>query len=327
VKKDIYSRYRSQLLSQQRVRELSQLRPARAMRDIALCWLEILAAWIAVALYPQWWVVALAIIVVGTRYYALFIIGHDGMHRRLMNNIRQNDLVADLFVFAPIGAITRITNTGHLRHHLHLASEEDPDRYKHECFDKSEVIELLGYLSGLATLYKAVVGFLRPSRKSVDHTDSVKSKSVYTARDFALLIGWQVLLIGGLSLAIGWWAYPTLWLVPVYLFTYLGNNFRSFAEHSQPEADEKADEHRLITYISNPLEQLFLSPMNMNYHASHHLWPSIPYYNLPLADQEIRSMPLAQELEWRRSYFGYLWRYYRALPLEECKVDLQESAV
>jgi len=96
------------------------------------------------------------------------------------------------------------------------------------------------------------------------------------------------------------------------------DNFRSFAEHSHPEEDQAADRHRLITYASNPLERMLLAPMNMNYHTAHHLWPSIPYYNLPEADQEIRQGAEATGIEWRGSYFAYLFRYWSALPISEC---------
>ena len=118
-----------------------------------------------------------------------------------------------------------------------------------------------------------------------------------------VLGGIQAALIGGLSLGIGWWAYLVLWLVPVYCFSYLTDNFRSWADHSFPEADQVADEYRLV-----------------NYHSAHHLWPSIPYYNLPVADTEVRSLPAARGMEWRRSYLGYLARYWLALPLDVCRV-------
>jgi fatty acid desaturase len=140
----------------------------------------------------------------------------------------------------------------------------------------------------------------------------------YTARDLAIILGWQVALIGGLTMGIGWWAYPVLWLVPVYCFTYLGDNLRSFCEHSQPESDAAADEHRLITFLSNPVERWFVSPMNMNYHATHHLWVSIPYYNLPRADAEMMRHPAAREIEVRGSYLAYVVRYALALPIAGC---------
>src|SRR5262249_27674513 len=96
--RDPYSPYRSQLLSRQRVRELSTLRPWRAVLDALGCWLVMVAAWTAVGWHPAWWTVLLALPVIGTRYYALFIIGHDGMHRRVFANPRINDLFTDLVV-------------------------------------------------------------------------------------------------------------------------------------------------------------------------------------------------------------------------------------
>ena len=64
----------------------------------------------------------------------------------------------------------------------------------------------------------------------------------------------------------------------------MGDLVRSVLEHAQPESDAKADQHRLTTFLSNPIEKIFFAPMNMNYHAVHHLWTSIPYYNLPDPD-------------------------------------------
>jgi fatty acid desaturase len=111
-----------------------------------------------------------------------------------------------------------------------------------------------------------------------------------------------------------------LWLAPVYVFSYLADLVRSFLEHAHPEADRIADRHRLISYDSLPLERPLLAPMSMNLHAAHHLWTSIPYYNLSVADREMRGRPEAAGLEWRSSYIASLVRYFRALPLPECRV-------
>src|SRR5437868_14018301 len=94
---DPYQPYRKLLLSPQRVRELSELRPAIAVRDTLVCWLWILAAWALVAALPAWWTVLIALPIVGTRYYALLIVGHDGIHRRLFRETRWNDCFADVF--------------------------------------------------------------------------------------------------------------------------------------------------------------------------------------------------------------------------------------
>lgn len=316
--RDPYVPYRKLLLSASQVRELSRLRPRRVVLDTLLCWGVIIGAWIAVARWTEWWVVAAALPLIGARYYALFIIGHDGMHRRLFAERSTNDLWNDLFCLGPIGAITRLNNRNHLRHHQFLASEHDPDRPRHACFNKVDHGQLVGFLSGLADLALRIRNVFSPdrmvTRRAVDETEGT-----YTHRDVAVLASVQLAIAGGLTWGIGWWGYPVLWLIPVYLFMYLGDNFRSFAEHSHPETDAASDEHRLISYRSNPVERFFVAPMNMNCHATHHLWPSIPYYTLPTADRAIRGLPATQGIEWRGSYSRYLLRYWSAQPLEECR--------
>lgn len=309
--------YRSALLTPERVRELSRLRPWIAARDAALCWLLILAAWTAAALSPSWWALALAAVVVGNRYYALFIIGHDGLHRRIFPTQRANDLFSDLVVFGPIGAITRRNNRNHLAHHRLLGTADDPDRFRYGCTNKADRPALLAFVTGFASAFRAAyrVFFVRGRQAGA----APLRDDGYGLRDLAILAGWQVALIGGLSWAFGWWGWPAMWLAPVYVFTFLADLFRSFVEHSHPEADERADEHRLVTVESNPLERLFLAPMHMNLHAAHHLWVGIPYYNLPVADAEMSRHPLAAQLERRGSYLAYFVRYWRALPIEGCR--------
>lgn len=325
----VFGPYRGykELLPIERVRELSQLRPRRAVLDCMRCWMVILAAWTAVAVWTQWWVVLLAIPVIGTQYYGLFVIGHDGMHGRVFKRRRHNDLFCDLIIYGPILGITRINNRNHLEHHRTLSTDADPDRPRHACFNKATRPAYLRFLTGVAMIgHRVVHAFGRGRDEELDERPGPRSGKGYTIRDAAILMGWQAALIGGLTLAIGWWAYPVLWLLPVGLHTYLADLVRSFFEHSHPEADAKADEHRLITHTSNRLERAFLAPMNMNCHTVHHLWPSIPYYNLPVADREIRNRPGTEGLTWRGSYLAYAWRYFRALPLVECQEEGRRAA-
>lgn len=304
---DPYQPYRSALLPVERVRELSRLRPARVVLDTTLAWAGILGAWTVVALWPSVWTVLLAMPVIGTRYYALFIIGHDGMHRRLFRRAWLNDLFNDVFIFAPIGAITRINCRNHLNHHKKLATGEDPDRHKHRSADKRDRLTLLAFVTGLRSLHASL--------RNVFVGAEDAERPAYQPRDLAILALTQALLIGGLTWAIGFWAWPLLWVLPVFAFMFLADNLRSFAEHAHPEPDEQADLHRLISFEASLPERVLLAPMNMNYHAVHHLWPSIPYYNLPLADAEIREAGESLGLEWRASYGEHLRNYWRALPL------------
>ena len=291
-----YRPYRGRLLIPAQLKELNKLRPGRMMRDTALLRSQILLAWAAVAAIP----------VIGTRFYALFIIGHDGLHRRLFRDRRRNDLWNDFFILGPVGAITRLNRLNHMSHHDTLALPHDPDRYKYVADDKLTFSTYLFSLTGLRYVLRALrhVFVPRPAKEQ---------RSAYTLRDLAILLGWQALLAGSLTFFIGWWAYPLLWLLPVYIFAFTADIVRVFLEHSYPETDAVSDRRpRLITYTSNAIERRLFAPMNMNFHAAHHLWPSIPYYNLPDADALIRALPAAQEgLEWRPSYIGQLRAFGR----------------
>lgn len=99
---DPYEPWRRTLLTAAEVRELSVLKPWRAVADIAMSWLLIVGAWVIAARWDHWLALVLAVIVIGNRYYALFIIGHDGLHRRLMPSRAMNDALADIFVFGPL---------------------------------------------------------------------------------------------------------------------------------------------------------------------------------------------------------------------------------
>ena len=97
------------------------------------------------------------------------------------------------------------------------------------------------------------------------------------------------------------------------MLVYVPRKIRAFCEHAQPLLPDKAaDTRRLVTFFPSRLERLFFAPMNMNYHAEHHLWASVPYHNLPGLH---RVVGLNSEIEIRRSYLGFVWEYVRSLPL------------
>lgn len=267
--------------------------------------------WSVAALEPSWWLVTLAVPVIGTRYYALFIIGHDGLHRRLFGQVPRNDLWNDVLILGAIGAITRLNRHNHIAHHQLMGQLRDPDRYKYLKMHIRSSIRLLIDLTAVPFILRATGNVFRPRQK---HAPNSARREHYRLRDVAILVGWQLSLVGGLTATIGWWAYPILWLLPVYVFTFAADMFRVFCEHSTVEdVLGPSATRRLITFRSNWIERQFVAPMNMNFHAIHHLWPSIPYYHLARADAVVRDRVLSSDLVWRHSYLGYLWLYLRHL--------------
>jgi fatty acid desaturase len=298
------------------MRKLNTLRPWIPVRDTLLHWVVIVACLATVARWPNLGIIAAAFIIIGVNVYGLYIIGHDGLHRRLFNSVRANDLWNDLLVIGPIGAITRVNRTNHMTHHRVTCLSDDPDRYKYIHDGKEPVLPFVAFLTGLPSLMPSVIHVFLPSHaesKTVD--DDPEPRERYSVRDLLILLAWQSALIGGLTYFIGWWAYPVLWLGPNYVFAYRGDLLRVFCEHSMMVDDPSADQSmRLISYKTSWFEQLLFAPHNMNYHMPHHLWPGIPYYNLPSADALIRQSGHVRggepRLIWRSSYINYLISYF-----------------
>jgi len=311
-----YSPFRTVLLEREELSRLGMLHPAIPVYHTILHWMFIVGAWAVVARMPAPWVVAIAMLVIGANFYGLYIIGHDGLHRRLFEDLRANDFWNDVFIVGSFGAITRLNRRNHMDHHQVTCLEADPDRHKYLHTGKEVIVPFVVFLSGLANLL--------PSMRNVflvGRTAKI-SREHYRARDMLILAGWQFGLFAGLSWTIGWWAYPLLWVFPVYFFGYRADLTRVFCEHSVLGPDAAADDSlRLITYRSNWLEKLFFAPHNMNFHAAHHLWPGIPYYHLPEADGLMRiKAGNDPRLVLRYSYLGYLlgylrWRMRDATPL------------
>ena len=96
-----------------------------------------------------------------------------------------------------------------------------------------------------------------------------------TARLVFYIIMFSVLTITGT-----WSYYLLFWIVPYLSTFFMYQYIRSVAEHF----GELAYDHLLTssrTVKTNWLERFFIAPHHVGYHLEHHLYPGIPFYNLP----------------------------------------------
>ena len=251
---------------------------------------------------------SLMIIFIASQVYALLIVAHDGLHRRLFNEVKKNDFFNDLLVLGSVGAITRINRHNHMLHHENLATPNDPDRFKYVKNTRSNHLDFLISITCIPTIWKAVYNVFRKKRSS----SGLREK--YQIRDVFLIVGWQLGLLALLSNQIGWYGYLAYWLVPVIIALCL-DMVRVFCEHSDTTSGLEADlSKRLHSFDSNWVEKQILAPNNMNHHIAHHLWVGIPYYNLPKAERLIKDrLSVTSDLTWRSSYFGYMFGFWKAL--------------
>jgi Na+-transporting NADH:ubiquinone oxidoreductase subunit F len=157
-------------------------------------------------------------------------------------------------------------------------------------------------------------------------------------------VGWEarvflLILVGALVAAIE--AGTIVPLLFVGLPSFYGAWFMWFCAVTQHAGlREDVLDHRMSTrtvYINPVLRFLYL---NMNYHVEHHMFPAVPYYNLPALHDEIKVYlppPKTSMLDAYREILGALWIQRRdpaweidrnwQPPVEPSKADIGRSVV
>lgn len=304
-------------LPKETLRSWMELRPARVYRDIFLSWAGILGTLVAVSLVHRWWMYPLAFFVIGWCQYALFIVGHDALHSLLHPDREVNDRLARWLIHGPFFIGLENSRRFHLEHHRTLGTADDPDRVLHTMGNKNTRVTFLAFALGFFTVGAAVLRMLpfgrallppvqaKTARPKVPFGTYLKER----APTFLVQAG-----LFGLMLLLGlpFWAYFALWMAPVLFCVFLADGMRAFCDHAVPDLDdEAANPYRLVSFEPTLLESVCISPHNMNFHAEHHLWLGVPYYNLPKAHAFLRDNP---RVTVRRGYFAFLWRLFTSLP-------------
>ena len=106
-----------------------------------------------------------------------------------------------------------------------------------------------------------------------------------------------------LTLAHAWLYFLLLWVVPFMTAFMFINRVRSLAEHYGVEMEHELNATRHVT--ATWWEKLIFSPCNVNYHLEHHLFPSVPFFNLPKLHQRLMNEEIfRRHAHLTRGYLG-----------------------
>lgn len=249
---------------------------------IALDWVLIAATIIATSYFFTWYTYLLATLIIGARMHALAILMHDASHYRFLKNRKWNDRLTNLLIMYPLFSSIEVYRRNHMRHHRHLNTEDDPDWVsklgkKSFTFPKTKQAFLLTILSYFTLVQgiKDAIWFLKRFSVSTE----AKQQKAKGQKNRASLI-FMLSLFALLTIFNGWAYYALFWVVPYLSTFFMFQYIRSVAEHF----GELSYDHLLTstrTVKTNLLEQFLLAPHNVGYHLEHHLYPAVPFYNLP----------------------------------------------
>ena len=267
----------------------------------------VIAAVIAVALYfwPDPIVILVSILLIGTRQHALFVIAHDAAHYLLYERRWLNDAVGRFC--ATVQGLSMCTyRVIHRLHHNNLYGELDPDTALHGGYPRGKaylIRKLLKDLSGL-TAWKTYAYFLggAPALNTATNVamrpldDTSQKLKREARRDRNTVIAFHIATL----VVLGWSGYLlqylVLWILPLATVVQAILRLRAIAEHGAT-IDFSSPLTAARTNTGPAWLEWLLFPHYVNYHIEHHLYASVPHYNLKRLNREMAQRGLLEGAE------------------------------
>lgn len=303
------------ILSAQELAPLTRLSTARSLLAIGQT-LAVIGAAIALAVlnWPNPWIAALSVLVIGIAQHGLFILAHEAAHYRLFAHRSVNDGVGRLIGMGS-GVSMCTYRVTHRLHHNNLFGKLDPDTAIHGGYPRGKAYlwqKLAEDLCGL-NAWKTYAYFFGSPAINDDAPGEIRplNDTSPELRAAARQDRWMVAGFHGvaplLALALGGWTgllmYVVLWLLPMLTVIQPILRLRAICEHgattdlSSPLTAARSNNTRGT--LGNWLARAVLFPHHVNYHLEHHLYPAVPHYHLPRLHRLLREKNALQGAEVR----------------------------
>jgi fatty acid desaturase len=233
---------------------------------------------------------------------------HDATHNMLFRRPNAN-WIFGILCMLPIFATFVAFREDHIEHHRHNRTPRDPDAFTMGQRRFGDFVLFYAY-----ALIGGVLSFLH-------------FNFIYPFTRFGPRL-WAVQLFEmALKAVTYWWVLDLaarhgvldkalqVWLWPVLVLSLL-NSMRFIAEHyGTPWNVGQMAGTRTVT--SNPVHSFFWN--NINWHIGHHVYPSVPWYNLQELHRVLEPQIAASGAVVDRSYLAVYWQALRRGPETEAR--------
>lgn len=237
-------------------------------------------------------------IIAAASLHGISLFTHEGVHGVLASNLFVNHIASALCAM-PVLQNFSAYRVLHLKHHRHLGLEGDPDHYKNYTNWSWLVFAMhwgrliLGYPAYIAAI--PILGFLQGSLK--DRLWIIAELTVMAALITTVCLS-----------SISWTALLHIWLIPMIIINTMVN-IRGMSQHTLLEHESDTIKGTR-TILTNPVTTFFMC--NENYHLEHHLYPNVPWYNLPHLHHQIKDDLREKGAPYIPSYFAFVYDFITA---------------
>ncbi len=249
--------------------------PFRLLFQTGMEWLWIAALIIAAVWFSNIAISMVCMLLIATRQHALLALMHEYSHYQFSRkHVWLNDLIGDIFTAFPFFITVHGFRRNHMPHHRHVLTDQDPnwiaalkkDRYQFPKTRKQIFIEILKHCIGWYTLEDF-------KRYTVDAGMAVDLPRATRINRAVCMI-----VFAAAATYFGWWQNVLLyWIVPFMTFLMAILYVRDVGEHfGMPSAGISGSR----TVLAGWLERILICQNGVNFHAEHHLLPSVPFFRL-----------------------------------------------
>lgn len=287
-------------LTAQELQQLTKLRTWRSVFGVTSDWILIASAFVLIIFYPNPLTYIFSLILISRQQLALALLMHDGSHRRLAATGKVSDFIAQWLCAAPLFFSMFSYQKLHLKHHRDPLVKDDPDYSLISGYPITKMSlarKLFRDAIGLSYI-KFIRYFIYMARKPKTQLDiakaTIETKKSGTTHQGSMSLSAVVLSIfltngfifSALYLLDHPWLYLTHWFLPMATSLQVLLRIRGIAEHAgyQPNPDQRMNSRTVV----NPIQTMIFAPHYAHYHLEHHIYPAIPYYNLPKVHKLMR---------------------------------------
>ena len=270
-----------EVISKEQYEEIKEKQDWRNVLSISSNWLQMSAAMTLFFFYPNVITFLVALVIIGSRQFALAVLAHDAAHNLLFANNKVNDWAGQWFCAYPIFQDNRVYRPYHLKHHRHTETDDDPDLVLSSPFPITKrsfirkVFRDLTGITGVKRYWGSLSSIFRTKGDNVFNKISKTSNKLH-----GFLISNLIIFIL-ISTTMHWSLFLLLWWLPSFTYYSLIIRIRNISEHAVTPGNNDFDNTR--TTKSTVLTRFLMVPHNVNYHLEHHLFTRCPWYNLPKA--------------------------------------------